>query len=427
MAFYGFNYQKKNRGDTARSVGAIGAQAAVAIPEAKRKDDERAYIQKQREDAAKAILADTELASTNWKTWKETYANQAKGVLPEDQIQSNLKMIAMPRQTDLLDVGSVKDYLNRFSSNTATLFKELNAKRAELAEKKEQEAIGEEVQGVIKGSPAETALPQPIKGPDGKTQFTETDIGPDGKPVVTKPAIPGTTSKEETAKAIGSNITTSQAEQVPAYKEQQSQADIDKAASAQAKWSEEMKLKRAKLNQAQKAAKDRGDNQFFKESEALFTDAREYETIVTKTESIMSEKETEVQELDNERQQIMQKLDASPDQGGYVMPEETQEAEKRLEEIRKAKLAANKEAVSLREKLLNQKKKKMIADEAFDKYIATGGRIGFSGALSTGQQKSKTLDNSGSPKATGIPTKTPQPSSGTDGWKEVGKYKIRQK
>jgi len=228
MAFYGFNYQKKNRGDTARSVGAIGAQAAVAIPEAKRKDDERAYIQKQREDAAKAILADTELASTNWKTWKETYANQAKGVLPEDQIQSNLKMIAMPRQTDLLDVGSVKDYLNRFSSNTATLFKELNAKRAELTEKKEQEAIGEEVQGVIKGSPAETALPQPIKGPDGKTQFTETDIGPDGKPVVTKPAIPGTTSKEETAKAIGSNITTSQAEQVPAYKEQQSQADIEK-------------------------------------------------------------------------------------------------------------------------------------------------------------------------------------------------------
>ena len=158
MSFYGFQPQSKKRGDTARQVGAIGAQAAIAIPEAKRADDERKRVDKQREDAAKAILADTELASTNWKTWKETYANQAKGVLPDEQIQANLKMITMPRQTDLLDVASLKDYLNRFSSNTATLFKELNAKRAEVTKKKEEEqkttGMGEDIQTSIAGKEA---------------------------------------------------------------------------------------------------------------------------------------------------------------------------------------------------------------------------------------------------------------------------------
>ncbi len=75
--FYGFQHERKRRGDTARQVGGIGAQAAVAIPEAIHQKKERDYVTQQRKAAAEAIKADTELASTNWTTWKETYSKQA--------------------------------------------------------------------------------------------------------------------------------------------------------------------------------------------------------------------------------------------------------------------------------------------------------------------------------------------------------------
>ena len=233
MAFYGFNYQKKNRGDTARSVGAIGAQAAVAIPEAKRKDDEYKYVQEQRKKAAEAIKADTDLASDNWKTWKETYSKQAAqlvkaGKMTEEELQSDLKMFPMPRSTDLLTTESIGKYLDRFSGQTAELLKKLDTRRKALMEEQKTTATGESVQGSIAGKPPETAQPVPIKGPGGETQFTETDIGAGGQPLQTSPGIPEAKTREEASKRIDPSITSKQAEQVPAYKELPSQADIEK-------------------------------------------------------------------------------------------------------------------------------------------------------------------------------------------------------
>ena len=435
MGYYGFSPQQKNRGATIAGVGAMIGQTVAGLPKIIREEKKFKYDEEQRKKAIEAIQKDSTQMDLAYKALKGQIKTRgtplvAAKIMTQEELDSYLSMLPMLKESDKLDVKSLNGYIERFGSIRQKLIDTITSKEKKL-----------QIKGAIAGKPAEVGtLPSGIPGQsrESATLATQPIIPGEeavpgqsqglgqaggaatipqanlqsGRAFEVSPAIAPAQNKENASKMLGAGITSPEAEDIPAYNELPKQSDIDKSKFAEEKWSEEMKIKKARLNQAQKAAKDKGDDQFFKESEALFTDAKDYEIIVTKTESLMGEKETEVQELENERQQIMQKLDAPPDQGGYVMPEEEQEAEKRLEEIRKAKLAANKEAISMREKLLNQNKKKMIADEALDKYIATGGRIGFAGALSQGQKKSKELGSTSQPtvseRTQGIPTQAPK-------------------
>lgn len=260
--FYGFVPERKRRGDTITKVGSIVANTITAIPGLKREADERKRIDQQREGVAKAILEDTSLADTNYKTWKETLSSVAKPLIEakkmdETQLQAYLNMVPQAKRTDLLTVKSIGDYFERFSNQTISIYSELNKARNALMADQEKATIGKSVQGAIAGKPAKTAEPIPVKGLDGKTQFTETAIGPHGQPTVT-PAIPEATNRTEASKRLDPSISSKEAESVPAYKELRSQADIDKSSATERRAQELASYRKKMLDRGYK--NDKIDN-----------------------------------------------------------------------------------------------------------------------------------------------------------------------
>jgi len=391
-------------GGAIAQAGSTIGQTIAGIPDALNKKKDREHVEEQRKKAAEAIKADADLASVNWKTWNETYKNQAQplikaGIMTEQELESDLKMFPMPRRTDLLSVESIGKYLDRFSEQTANMLKKLETRRGKLLEQNKKKELGEEIQEAKRdktmgkfgeAQDIQGEQPVPIKGPGGETQFTETNITRESG----KERIPGAKTQEEIADEMSAGTTMGQLKEQPGFVTAPTSADLEKQKRLTQKESRLQEMndyQEAMMNYrwASLNYKKTKDERTLQQAEDRGKQA------INKLVSSIENKQ--IAEIDN---QIKELKNPEPDILGDT-PQIDYDAI--------AELETKKKNLQDQIDMLNAEKKMFGTVKGEKRTFSPG----------TGRETSRTTVPS--------PSEKPQLPGGTGGWKQVGNYKVRQK
>lgn len=348
----------------------VAGQTIANIPNLKREKEEYDYKNKMRQTAIEEAEKDWGRMEDAWKVIKTQYTKKAqplieKGLMTEDDLNADIKMLRMPTSSDKKNPG---DYID----NTAKTYSNLIQK---IDQKSRQAGLAEDVSRAARQEvgPMKKYTPPGSVGGEG---FQEADVTTRERPV-TKQDVASSPYIKEGA------YTSQELESNPQFKYMQSQADIEKAKRED----EANRLRMERLGVARQKAAREGNDTFYKESEALITDAAQYESAVGRTQKQLSETNGDLAEVENEIKGLSQQLrqiSESPDI--MAMGEDIEDAKKKLNEAKKRRSNLVREANGLTNDLQNQREKKILAEDALDIYIKTGGRIGFKGALQTGQK-----------------------------------------
>ena len=163
----------------------------------------------------------------------------------KDPKELTVKALAFKQQVDVYEQN--KDFYKikpTFGQQLET-FQKVNEPYAKLAEKakaqQEQAKLGETVQGAVGGSPAKR-IPETVgqrnfvqAGPNEGGGFVEQDITQRAQDI---PGTPPAQTQQEAAGRIPPDVTTKQAESVPAYSTLPTEADIAKQKAAEKKQAE---------------------------------------------------------------------------------------------------------------------------------------------------------------------------------------------
>jgi len=402
--------------------GAIVGGAISKIPEQIRskethemEKEDRARKIKLEEEALAAIKEDWKKLENTHKSFKSTYIKYADVLIknglmtPEDKDAGIKRLGGPPLQAHK---KNPLPYMTTLGSNFNELYKEVKTKV-------DENNLGEQIQAIIGGKPGQPAVPEqkttetiPMQQPEPMTEqvtpqqfqaqqaqpplpqegFTEETTIPE-QPAI--PAIPGTKTQEETLARAGeaqargdipAGVTGQKILGMPGPMGQQSQKDIDYMEA----------LKRRSSRAWTKINEGKSDD-FYKESQALWTDAKDYETLTASTDKMIEGAVADIGENDNAIVTMTQQLEnLDPD-----LPEEAEQIENinnKKEELKKTNWSLNEKKLRYEEKAIEQRQKKAVAEEAWRTYVDGMGTISYKQALTKGREAAKEG-------ATTIPTK----------------------
>lgn len=193
-------------------IGAATQEIASGIeklPTAMKQDEEYKYQQEQRQKAVEEAKRNWGAMESSWKTIKSQYQKKAqplieKGLMTQEDLDTDLRMLRMPTDADKKDPGAYID-------NTGKTF-------ANLIQKIEQKSRQAGLTGAVAeasrerfGAPT-VGEEQQVQTPTGET-FTEA-------PITSRPRMPGAQTQQEFAQAPEVQAmapTTEELGQVPQY------------------------------------------------------------------------------------------------------------------------------------------------------------------------------------------------------------------
>jgi len=398
----------KNTGAAIANVGATIGGTIAGMPQKIAAQKEYKYKQEQRDKAWGALQKDASIIDIQYKAFKNMYKTRAQklveaGVMTQDEVDANLQSFPMPREGDKLDRKAFDSYIERMGERTVKLLGGLNEREKKIREKGQQEQLGMDVQEQLrdktmgKFGPARAipgAQPTQIAGPDGTPQFTETPITRD----TGKEYIPGAKTQDE--------LMSRMSETNPQY----TKDEVMSTTGAASVPSEADKEKQDRLAKKEARLQDMNDYQ-----EAMMN----YRW-ATHNYKKTKDKRT-LQQAEDRGKQAINKLVSSIENKQVAEIDEQIKALKNPQPPSQFEDAPPIDYDAIAELETQKKNLKDQIDQLNAEKKMFGAVKNETRAFSpTGKETSRTTVPAMAPSERGL-------SGGTDGWKQVGKYKIRQK